>query len=54
MGNNFFQNVGYLESSVINIRARGQAGTSVYTTIPKDPTTAGFTVQNYFCAGYLI
>lgn len=42
--NTFTRNAGYIDASVIYIRARGQNGNSVYTTIPND---AGL-----FCAGY--
>lgn len=42
--NTFLKNAGYLDSSVVYIRARGRNGASIFTTTPND---AGI-----FCVGY--
>lgn len=43
--NKFTNNAGYLDSSVIYVRARGTSSGSVYTTIPSS--------GQLFCTGYL-
>ena len=65
MNNTFTQNSGYLESSVIFIRARGPyEGGSVYTRIPSSstpsnpisptPSSDSEPQTSYFCSGYHI
>ena len=43
--NIFKYNAGYLDASVIYVRARGQVANSVYTTVPSP--------GSLFCTGYL-
>lgn len=44
--NTFTRNAGYLDASVLYIRARGRSGVSIYSTAPTD--------ANIFCVGYTI
>ena len=46
VGNSFTNNAGYLDSSVIYIRARGPVGKNVYDVLASDAEA--------YCGGYLI
>jgi len=46
VGNSFTFNAGYVDSSVVYIRARGPIGSNVYDVLPTD--------ADAYCGGYLI